>query len=289
MELTGTTVLITGGAQGIGRGMARAFARAGAKLAIADIDARMAHETSEELAAAGAETTAVALDVRDRAAFERAVDDVEERLGAVDVLCNNAGIGAAVPVAHLTHDHWDQILEVNLGGVINGVQAVLPRILARGGPGYIVNTASGAGLIASTNLTYTTSKFAVVGMSESLRQQPELLAAGIGVTVLCPGLVRTDVLRNSAEQTAPHDDEVQERGQQILQQHGLDPDIVGEQVLAAVRTDQLHVQTDRAIEPLHEQRARLIADSLPPETERDRQLAPMVQKRAPSLTPPLHR
>jgi len=134
-----------------------------------------------------------------------------------------------------------------------------------------------------------TSKFAVVGMTESLRQQPELLASGIGATVLCPGMVRTDVLRNSVDRTATLDEETLDQGQRFLQQFGLDPKIVGRQVVDAVHNDHLHVQTDRYIEPLLDERAHLIATSLPPETARDRELAPMLRERAPSLTPPMHR
>lgn len=210
---------------------------------------------------------------------------MEERLGPVEVLCNNAGIGAATPVADLRYEDWDRILDVNLGGVVNGVRTVLPRMLARGGPGHVVNTASGAGLVATTNLTYTTtnlsyttSKFAVVGMTESLRQQQALLAAGIGVSVLCPGLVSTDVVWNSADHADSPDQATLELGQRFLREYGLDPDVVGEQVVAAVRESHLHMQTDRYIEPLFEERTRLLTESLPPETERDR---------APSLTPPM--
>lgn len=286
-DLVDRTVLITGGAQGIGRGVARAFARDGARVAIADLDLERARATRTELSEIGTDAVAVELDVRDRDAFVRTVDEVEEQLGPVDVLCNNAGIGTAASITDIGYQHWDRTLEVNLGGVINGVQTVLPRMLQRGGPGHLVNTASSAGLVASTNVTYTTSKFAIVGMTESLRMQPALVAAGIGASVLCPGLVSTDVLRHSAEHVATSDPETLEQGTQLLQQHGLDPDIVGQQVVAAVRERRLHVQTDRYIEPLLSERSRLLFDSLPATTERDEQLVPTLRERVPSLTPPL--
>lgn len=288
-DLADRTVLITGAARGIGRGIARAVARAGAHVAITDIDSQEARLTSEQLVADGTRAIAVGLDVRDRDAFALAVDEVEDRLGPVDVLCNNAGIGTAVPVPELGYGQWDRVLGINLGGVVNGVQTVLPRMLARGGPGHIVNTASGAGLVATTNLTYSTSKFAVVGMSESLRQQQALVKAGIGVSVLCPGPVRTDVLQDLPEQSESLDQRKLELGRRFLQEYGLTPDAVGEQVVAAVQEGRLHVQTDRSVEGLLEERAGLLTASLPPATEHDERLAPMLGQLASSLTPPLQR
>lgn len=284
-DLTNRTVLITGAARGIGRGMARAFARDGARVALADLELERARAVRDELVATGTEAVAVELDVRDRDAFARAVDEVEEQLGAVQVLCSNAGIGTTAHLTELGFEHWDRTLEVNLGGVVNGIQTVLPRMLRRGGPGHLVNTASGAGLIASTNLTYTASKFAVVGLTESLRMQPDLVAADVGASVLCPGLVSTDVLRNSADHLPTSGQETLRQGTHLLTEYGLDPDVVGRQVVAAVRERRLHVQTDRSIAPLLEERAQLLMDSLPPTTARDEQLAPMLRERAPTLTP----
>ena len=281
-DLTGRTVLITGGAQGIGLGMARAFIRAGAQVALADLDERRLNLAEREWVdggADGADVAAYRLDVRDRTAFARVADAVEERFGPIDILCNNAGVGTVTPVRDLRYEQWDLVLGVNLGGVVNGVQTVLPRLLARGAGGHIVNTASGAGLSATAGqLTYVASKFGVVGLSESLRQQPELVAAGIGTTVVCPGLVRTDVIRNSATAGERSTAGV-EAGHALLQRYGLDPDTVGEQVLAAVRADQLYVMTDRYLATLLEQRAQALTAALPAETDRDRELAALLQER----------
>ncbi|MBB6546964.1 SDR family oxidoreductase [Nonomuraea rubra] len=274
-------MFITGGAQGIGLGMARAFARAGARLALADLDEERLQSAKRELAALTGDDSAVAvfpLNVRDREAFARVVDAAEDRLGPIAVLCNNAGLGFLTPITALRYEQWDHVLDVNLGGVINGVQTVLPRMLDRGGPGHIVNTASGAGLIATTNVTYVTSKFAVVGMSESLRIQPELIANGIGVTVVCPGLVRTNVTLNSARAEERQDQAARE-GHAVLQRYGLDPDVVGEQVLEAVLANRLYVHTDRYVAPLIEERMRSLLEALPAETERDRELAPLLRAR----------
>ena len=279
-DVTGRTVLITGGAQGIGLGMARAFIRAGAQVAVADLDQDRLRVAERELAdAEGAEVAAHRLDVRDRAEFARVVDAVQDRFGPVDILCNNAGVGTVTPVRDLRYDQWDLVLGVNLGGVVNGIQTVLPRMLARGAGGHIVNTASGAGLSATAGqLTYVTSKFGVVGLSESLRLQPELVAAGIGTTVVCPGLVRTDVIRNSATAGERSSAGV-EAGHALLQRYGLDPDTVGEQVLAAVRAEELYVMTDRYLAPLLDQRALALTAALPAETDRDRELAALLRER----------
>ena len=191
-DLKGRTAFITGGARGIGLGIGRAFAHAGVKLAIADIDPDSLAAAKSELAKLTAVET-FNLDVRDREAYARVADEAEARLGAVSILCNNAGVAAAT---RLTYEFWDWMLGINLNGVINGIQTFLPRMLERGGGGHIVNTASGAGLAAEgSDLMYTTSKFAVVGMSEALRR--ELEPKQIGVTVLCPGPVGTNIVGNS--------------------------------------------------------------------------------------------
>lgn len=289
-DISGRTVFITGGAQGIGLGLARAFVSAGARVALADVDQARLTVAVDELTATVGDPDAVAgyvLDVRDRATYERVVDQVEERFGPIEVLCNNAGVGSLAQLSELTWEHWDRVIGINLGGVVNGLQIVLPRMISRGGPGHVVNTASGAGLIASPILTYTASKFAVVGLSESLRQQPELTGNGIGVTVLCPGLVATDAIRNSARAEGAADDPRVLAGQAMLTDRGLDPTVVGEQVLAAVRAGELYVITDRYFAPIMEQRMQLLTAAMPPETARDRELAPDLKTRLATLVPPL--
>ncbi|WP_147916168.1 SDR family oxidoreductase [Ruania zhangjianzhongii] len=280
MDVNGRVAFITGAASGIGFAIATAFARAGAHVALADVDEQAVHRAVARLQSLSLEreVTAVVLDVRDRDAFAQAADAVEERLGPIEILCNNAGVGSTVPIAELTYDTWDLVLGINLGGVVNGVQTVLPRLLARGGPGHIVNVASGAGLVPSEITSYVASKFAVVGLTESLALQHELAAASIGVTVVCPGIVRTEVLRNSRDHVQGSS-AVDDHGHALLQRYGLDPAIVGDLVLAGIHTGQLHVLTDRYIEPLLEQRAKDLAAALPEETERDRELAELLRQR----------
>src|SRR5690625_3919066 len=189
---------ITGGAQGIGLAIAHSFVRAGARVAIADADqeALDAARAALEGWSAMGQVAFFQLDVRDRGAFENVAEQAEARLGDVSVLCNNAGVRLPDSLPQLNYGLWDTVLGINLGGVYNGIQTFLPRMLRRGTGGHIVNTASAAGLathphsrlVGSSGLTYRASKSAVIALSEAL--QFDLRAAGhpIGVTVLCPGL-----------------------------------------------------------------------------------------------------
>ena len=278
-EIAGRTVLVTGGAQGIGLGIAHAFAGAGARIALVDVDTAELAEAARGLAAVTDVVTHV-LDVQDRDGFARVADAVEAELGPIAVLCNNAGIAGIGMAASLTYERWDQVLGINLGGVVNGVQTILPRLLARGGPGHIVNVASGAGLVATTSVLYATSKFAVVGLSESLRQDPELQQRRIGVTVVCPSFVRTRIVENSLRAAGLDrtSDPRLEAGDAALQQYGLPAEVVGQQVLEAVRQERPYVLTDRMMGGLIEERTRAILAALPPETERDREITKVLQE-----------
>jgi len=265
----GKVAFITGGARGIGLGIARAFARNGVKLALADIDQAALATAKSELSELTAVETFI-LDVRDRPAYARVADETESRLGPVSILCNNAGVAGGQHVTRLTYEYWDWVLGINLNGVINGIQTFLPRMLERGGGGHIVNTASGAGLVAtSAGILYTTSKFAVVGLSESLRL--ELEPYQIGVSVLCPGPVNTKIISNSRD-TQPHAPtaEATKVWESAVAQAnaflaaGADPNAVGEMVLAAVKANQLYIHTDRLTAGLIESRTKALRDAMPP-------------------------
>jgi NAD(P)-dependent dehydrogenase (short-subunit alcohol dehydrogenase family) len=270
-DVKGRTAFITGGANGIGLGIARAFGRAGAKLALADRDAAGLERAKKELEQVTPVET-VELDVRDRDGYARAADAVERKLGPVSLLFNNAGVAGAAPATKLTYELWDWAIGINLHGVINGIQTFLPRMAERGAGGHIVNTASGAGLAATTaGVLYSTAKFAVVGMSETL--QPELAAVGIGVSVLCPGPVATDIVaRTIGFQPASNESLSAEQRQQrnvaldlatqMLQQ-GVQPDRVGEMVLEAVLSNRLYIHTDRIMASLIDARAKALLEALP--------------------------
>jgi len=269
-RVDGKIAFITGGARGIGLGIARALARSGAKLALADIDQASLVTAKSELSDLTTVET-FKLDVRDREAYARVADETESRLGPVSILCNNAGVAGGQHVTRLTYEYWDWVIGINLYGVINGIQTFLPRMLKGGGGGHIVNTASGAGLAAtSSGLLYTTSKFAVVGLSESLRNALEPLK--IGVSVLCPGPVNTKIISNSRETQPPTQvtaEEAKAFETAIAQVNeflaaGVDPDEVGEMVLAAVKGNRLYIHTDRMMAGLIEARTRMLLDAMPP-------------------------
>lgn len=278
-DLDTATALITGAAKGIGRGIARALADQGVRLALVDLDRSGLDETATELGGRTSVET-YELDVRDREAFAEVVDRAESRLGPITVLCNNAGLVFPEDVTTLTYEVWDLALGVNLHGVVNGVQTVLPRMIDRGEPAHIVNTASVAGLGPGGGLLYTTGKYAVVGMSEALRDR--LAAAGlpIGVTVLCPGAVATEITATGLEAVSglraeesraarAYADRLTEPAAELLARYGKDPDEVGRMVLDAIRTDRMFVLTDRVVEEKLQERTRRILASMPAAPARD--------------------
>jgi len=194
-DLRGKVAFITGGASGIGLGIAEAFAAAGMKTVLADlrqdhIDAAVA--TFKRSGQADS-VHAIRVDVTDRAAMAAAADETERVFGKVHVLVNNAGIGIQGPFKGITYEDWDFGLGVNLGGVVNGLQTFLPRIRTHGEGGHIVNTASLAALVPmpAQFVTYVAAKAAVVAISETIRG--ELAQENIGVSVLCPGPIRTNI------------------------------------------------------------------------------------------------
>ena len=270
-EIRGRTVFITGGARGIGLGMARAFAGAGAKLVLVDLEESALAEAQAELEKRTAVRT-FRLDVRDRRAYARVADEAEAELGPVSILCNNAGVAGAAAVQHLTYDLWDWVLGINVNGVINGMQTFVPRMIARGQGGHVVNTASGAGLASTAAGTlYTTSKYAVVGLSESMRM--ELAAFDIGVSVLCPGPVRTHIMANTQAQEPPREgltpadrarqQEMVDLASTFLLERGTPPDDVGQMVLAAVKANRPWIHTDRIMAERIRERTEEVLAAMP--------------------------
>jgi len=200
-DVEGKVAFITGGGAGMGLGMAHAFAKAGMKVVIADV-----RREALDRAMGGFENTnlavhAVQLDITDRDAFARAADEAEAVFGNIHLLANNAGVGVMGPMQDATYDDWDWITGVILGGTINGVQTILPRMLAHGEGGHIVNTASLSGVLATPGMgLYVTAKYAVTGMAEALRT--DLAPLGIGVSVYVAGATRTE-LGISTQATRP--------------------------------------------------------------------------------------
>jgi len=200
-NLPGKTAFITGGASGIGLGIAKALLGAGMNVAIADIrDDHLAAAQAE--LAGGDRVLPIKLDVTDRAAFAAAADAAEAKFGKIHILCNNAGVAVVGPTDLATFADWDWVMGVNLGGTINGVVTILPRILAHGEGGHIVNTASMSALVpvGGTSI-YSAGKAAVTAMMECMR--PELEPRGVICSAFCPGAVQSNIA--DAGKTRPAD------------------------------------------------------------------------------------
>jgi NAD(P)-dependent dehydrogenase (short-subunit alcohol dehydrogenase family) len=244
-DVEGKVAFITGGGSGVGLGMAKAFVAAGMKVAIADIRADHLEAATAEL---GDGAHAIELDVTDREAFGRAADETERLLGNVHVLCLNAGVNLFNDIADATYQDWDWVLGVNLGGVVNGVVTFVPRIKAHGKGGHVVTTASMAAFVAGPGAgIYTTAKFAVHGLSDALRWS--LRPHGIGVSMVCPGLVKSKIYESDrtrpaelSTDTAPADEDFM-RILPGLHEAGMDPDEIGERVVRAIRENEFYVFT----------------------------------------------
>jgi NADP-dependent 3-hydroxy acid dehydrogenase YdfG len=235
----------------------------GAKVVLADVEADTLQRAADELSC-----PSYVLDVRSRERWAEVVDDIERTVGPLDVLCNNAGVGGGTSVTAMSYDLWDWVMDVNVGGVINGIQTVVPRMLERGS-GHVVNTASGAGLVpAGGGFMYVTSKYAVVGLSESMRT--DLKKRGVGMSVLCPGPVATDIITRSETgrpDGRPLTDEQRTQLQRTadwLKREGTPPDAVGHMVVDGIKANALYIHTDRAIEEGFKRRVEKILASLPP-------------------------
>jgi NADP-dependent 3-hydroxy acid dehydrogenase YdfG len=191
-SMTGKVAFVTGGASGIGAALATKLAGAGAEVWIADRQIDKAQQLAQGLSTGAAKAHAIELDVRDYPSFERAVADAVQEAGRIDYLFNNAGIGVSGEIASYTLDDWNDVFDVNLRGVVHGIQAVYP-IMVRQHSGHIVNTASMAGLVTSASqASYTATKHAVVAISRTLRVEAE--GHGVQVSALCPGVIRTPIL-----------------------------------------------------------------------------------------------
>jgi NAD(P)-dependent dehydrogenase (short-subunit alcohol dehydrogenase family) len=229
-------VVVTGAASGIGREIALAFARRGAKLALADINDGGLEKIRLELQASGSMVYAQVVDVSIATEVESFCENIYRELGRVDVLCNNAGIGIAGRFEDMTQEDWAWTVGVNLWGVIHGCHYFYPRMIAQGGGGHIVNTASGAGLAPLPLMTaYCSTKYAVVGFSETLRAEAAL--HGIGVSAICPGVVDTPITRSAklcsgTDRSTPQ--QLQERIARIYARRNYTPDRVAAAVVKAV-------------------------------------------------------
>jgi NAD(P)-dependent dehydrogenase (short-subunit alcohol dehydrogenase family) len=257
MDLAGKIAVVTGGASGIGRGSALAFARRGADVVVADVnDGRLA-ETRAAIEALGRRALAVHCDVTQDADVERLARLAIAELGQVDVLMNNAGVVCCGALEAIEIADWQWVFDVNVLGVVRGIRAFLPHLLARGS-GYIVNTASVGGLFALTGegAPYIASKFAVVGLSESLALYCK--PRGIGVSVLCPGATDTNLAETGRVVAMTPERLAADTAASValLGPTVLDPDQVGELVATAVEQDRFLIYSDPAHAALIAQRAQ---------------------------------
>jgi NAD(P)-dependent dehydrogenase (short-subunit alcohol dehydrogenase family) len=247
-EVAGKVAFITGGGSGVGLGMARVFAAAGMKVVVADVRQDHLDDALRQLKAAGREAHGIRLDVSDRKAVERAADETVRVFGKVHLVCNNAGVSLFGPMDQATYEDWDWMMGVNFNGVVNGVMSFVPKIKVHGEGGHIVNTASMAGIIVGPGMgIYSASKFAVRGLTESLRY--DLAPHKIGVSVLCPGFVRSNI--HEAILSRPQ--ALARSGYKVTEEEikrldnvlsvGMAPDEVGERVLEGIRRNQLYLFT----------------------------------------------
>src|SRR5689334_7009709 len=258
-SLTDRTAVVTGGASGIGRALALRFAREGAHVVVADLDEAGMAETVAGVTQTGRRGLAVKTDVSRLADVQALADRAFREMGAVHVVCNNAGVALWGGLESVSHQDWEWAMGVNLWGVIHGVEAFVPRMVAQKQPGHVVNTASMAGLIASQGLgVYNTTKYAVVGLSETL--QKDLRGHDIGVSVLCPMGVNTRIRQSERNRPATLRNATAAREGAPAAREGtaveligryLPPEHVAERVLRAIYANRLYVIThEEGLTPL---------------------------------------
>jgi NAD(P)-dependent dehydrogenase (short-subunit alcohol dehydrogenase family) len=272
-DLDGKIAFITGGSSGIGLGLVKVLAAAGMKVAFTYRQSQHRDEALAYFAALpGQRVHALRLDVTDRAAFVAAADEAQAVLGGpVQVLINNAGVGVHGLMEHATYADWDWVMGVNVGGVINGVITFLPRMLASGLPGHIVNVSSIGGIAALGSVgLYATSKFAVVGLTEALRT--DLVGRPIGVSVYCPGPVKSNIADSARSRPA----ELAESGYAApgkeqgapppeFMLHAMDAVTAGGYVLDGIRHNRLFIISHPEFKAVLTARSNLLLGSIPDE------------------------
>jgi NAD(P)-dependent dehydrogenase (short-subunit alcohol dehydrogenase family) len=262
-DLTGKVAVVTGGATGVGQGLASALAEQGMRLVVADLDQVSLDQAVAELEDSGAEAIGVRTDVADASAVARLRDATFAHLGTVHVLCNNAGIGRPRSLREpIDVNSWREVFAVDLESIVHGLNAFLPRMLEQG-EGHIVNTSSRQGLVPTPDLgAYPPAKAASVALSEMLRMELDAAGAPVGVTVLTPGGVRT---RGMAAELARYEsgarvDDVMHEFLAARYAAGVEPIELGQLVVRAIRGNVLYVNTHQETIEWLEQRVARIRD-----------------------------
>lgn len=252
---------ITGAASGMGLGMARAFSAAGMKVMLADIQKEALDTAVAELKSQGRDVAGIVVDVTDRDSVFAAAQATVDTFGKVHVCINNAGVGASGSAEDTSERNWRWTIDVNMWGVVWGLQAFMPLIKEHGEGGHVVNTASMAGMFSWKELSaYNASKYAVVALSETA--MAEHTDDNIGISVLCPGVVNTNLGTSARNRGADYGGSTDKKSEQMVAmlKKGLNPDVVGEQVLEAIIDEQPYIFTDPSLRSWVENRfARILA------------------------------
>jgi NAD(P)-dependent dehydrogenase (short-subunit alcohol dehydrogenase family) len=269
-DFHGKIAFITGGASGLGLGLARASSEAGCKVVIADIRQSAIDEALAWFRGKNAAVHGIRLDVTDRAAYAAAADEVEKVYGsAPQLVFNNAGVNTFGPTEKSTYEDWDWLMGVDFWGVVNGMQTFVPRMIASGKPGHIVNTSSMGGFEGSTAAAiYCAAKAAVNNLSESYRMSLEKY--GIGVTVCTPANIKSNI----AEATRIRPEHLKNTGYVVNEQtieslksihiHGMEPDVLAGHIKRAVEENQLYCIPYPEVREGLEKHFKAILDAVPP-------------------------
>ena len=265
-ELAGKTAVITGGASGIGLAMAERFGAEGMNVVIADVEEKALNESNDGLLAKGIDSRAMRCDVSDLGSIEALADFAYEEFGNVHILCNNAGVVHRDRVWEASIESWEWVIGVDLWGPIYGVKTFVPRMIASGEPGHVINTASTAGILAFPGIcSYDVAKQGVVALSEVLLVDARNAGVPILASVLCPGVVRTKI--GISERNRPGNVQGAGFGTQGLTTatEAIDPEQVADDVLAAVRDGKFWIMTHPRYVGLAQERAQSMGNGgVPP-------------------------
>jgi NAD(P)-dependent dehydrogenase (short-subunit alcohol dehydrogenase family) len=248
-DVKGKTAIVTGAASGIGLGIAKALATAGANIVLADLRPDPLEAARQAVAALGVRTAAVTIDVSDPASVEAAAQAAIQHFGALHIAVNNAGVAMhGTPLENVTLEEWEWVIGVNVKGVIHGIRSFVPLIRAHGESGHVVNTGSVSSLFVREGRNqgaYAMTKYAVLALSEALEQ--ELAGTPIGVSILCPGGVNTSIFDSAATRPDRFGGSYHRPGQEAMKSAfatgALAPETVGRRVLQAIQDNEFYIMT----------------------------------------------